>query len=116
MDVDVVNPFLHPEVLTEIVKAAGRHGFPNRATAMHRICGDRLPYEVITRPDKATFGGALWGPATRAFAKSWDGAGVEPELVDREALRREWLSAEPDFRTALLLHSAWLGSQAIPAS
>ena len=42
---------------------------------------------------------------------AWSGRGLDETLVDPEALRREWLSEVPDFRTSLLLQSAWLADQ-----
>ena len=36
---------------------------------------------------------------------------LDEALVDPEALRREWVSEVPDFRTALLLQSAWLADR-----
>ena len=32
-------------------------------------------------------------------------------MVDPEALRQEWLSEIPDFRTGLLLQAAWLAER-----
>jgi hypothetical protein len=57
------------------------------------------------------FSGATWGPAVRTFAADWEGKGVDRRLVDVDALRSNWLSPAPDFRTGLLLHAAWLEAQ-----
>lgn len=105
-----INPLVDRQVLTELRLAGGRRGFPSRTEAMRWLCGELLPPALLARTGKASFGGALWGPATRAFAKRWDGTGVDARWVDAEALRRELLAPEPDFRTIMLLHQAWLAS------
>ena len=110
-DVLVVNPFLDAAVLAELAAAGGPTGFPGRAEAMRTLFGDLLPAEVVERPTKASFGGAVWGPAVRSFAERWRGEGVDRGHVEVEALRREWLAPEPDFRTILLLHAAWLAAE-----
>lgn len=107
-DVEVVNPFLDPRVLSELATMAGATGFESRTAAMRELFGDLLPAELLARPTKAAFPGPLWGPAMRAFAADWGGEGVDSRNVDVEALRRQWLAEEPDFRTILLLHAAWL--------
>jgi asparagine synthase (glutamine-hydrolysing) len=74
---------------------------------MAAIAGDHLPADVIGRVTKAYFHDVFFGPRARAFARAWDGSGVEPALVDADALRREWLSPVPDFRSMLLMHHLW---------
>ena len=110
-DVAVVSPFLTPEVLAELAVAGGPTGFDSRSLAMRQLFGQLLPDNVLTRESKAEFTGALWGPAVREFAADWSGEGVDERLVRVEGLRREWLSERPDFRTILLLHSAWVELQ-----
>jgi asparagine synthase (glutamine-hydrolysing) len=111
-DVAVINPFLHPAVLAELCQAGGATGFASRAAAMHWLCGELLPPEVYQRPTKAQFGAAVWGAASRAFVAEWDGSGLDPADVDIESLRIELRRPEPDFRTILLVHSAWVASSA----
>jgi len=48
---------------------------------------------------------------TREFAWQWDGRGVDPDLVDPEALRANWLSDFPHAPSMALLQQAWLASQ-----
>ena len=108
--VEVVNPLMAPQVLAELSLAGGRRGFPSRTAAMRWLCGDLLTEHTIARPTKASFGGAVWGPATKAFAAAWDGHGVDRRFVDVELLKREVQLDVPDFRAALLLQQAWLRS------
>jgi asparagine synthase (glutamine-hydrolysing) len=106
--VAVRSPLLERGVLAALAGAGGWLGFPTRPNALIRLFGDLLPHDVLSRPTKATFNGVAFGVATRAFAASWDGTGVDPALVDAEALRAEWLSPMPSGTTSLLLHQAWL--------
>lgn len=109
--VEASAPLLEPAVLAALAAARGGRGWVSRSEAMIDIVGDRLPAEVATRKSKASFVHAFWGPQARAFAAGWDGSGVDPERVDVDALRAEWCSARPDFRSTLLLQSAWLNTQ-----
>jgi asparagine synthase (glutamine-hydrolysing) len=110
-DVLVVNPFLAPAVVAELAAAGGATGFPSRTDAMRALFGDLLPEELIARPNKAAFNDAVWGPAVREFAAGWAGEGVDERYVDAGELCRHWQSKRPDFRTALLLHAAWLATR-----
>lgn len=75
---------------------------------METLFGDLLPEAVTRRRDKASPVGVFFGRESRRFADSWDGSGIEPALVDPDALRATWLEPVPDERAALLLQSAWL--------
>lgn len=106
-DVLVVNPFLDRGFLAELELLGGPTGFPSRSAAMRQLFGELLPEATLDRRTKAAFTSPVWGPYTRAFATEWDGVGVDAQLVDVDALRAQWLTPEPDFRTVLLLHAAW---------
>jgi hypothetical protein len=107
-DVVVVNPFVDPRVLAELMIAGGPGGFPSRTDAMRWLCGSLLPDEVLGRSTKASFGSALWGPAARAFISGWDGTGVDPRYVDPGLLRQELSTPDPGFGMILLVHQGWL--------
>lgn len=109
--VNVTSPFIEPTVLAELAPVGGPTGFASRNAAMTELMGELMPAAVRARETKAVFAAPIWGPAMRAFAASWNGAGVDTAYVDVEGLRREWLTDEPDFRTILLLHTAWLAAQ-----
>jgi hypothetical protein len=72
------------------------------------LFGEVLPRETVVRASKATFDQVSWSESSRDFARNWNGAGVDEELVDPDALRAEWLKDTPHFGTAALLQSAWL--------
>lgn len=110
--VQVVNPLIDPGVLAAFVAAGGPTGFASRTAAMRQLFGTLLPDPILSRESKAAFAGPLWGPAVREFAGDWQGQGVDPDLIDVAALRGEWQAAEPDFRTVLLLHRAYLAAEA----
>src|SRR5579884_21569 len=107
-EVEIVNPFLDRQVLSELAEVGGRRGFASRTDAMHWLCGDRLPAASMGRSTKASFGEAVWGPEARRFARDWDGRGLDSTYVDAGSLKAELLGPDPDFRTILLLHQAWL--------
>lgn len=111
-DVTVVNPFLDRQVMAELRELGGATGFPGRTEAMRFVVGELLPEALLSRPTKASFKRPVWGEEVRAFARDWDGSGVDPADVDPERLRAEVLSPEPSFRAALLVQAAWLASVA----
>jgi asparagine synthase (glutamine-hydrolysing) len=78
---------------------------------MTELFSDVLPGPVLSRTSKATFGGVFWGPKSREFAETWNGTGLDPELVDPEALRSAWLRELPPYGAALPLQAAWLFEQ-----
>ena len=107
-DVRVEAPLLDQRFVAALAQAGGSRGFGDRVRAMRTIAGRALPDELLDRQTKASFDAAYFGGASRRFAEQWSGGGVNAELVDPEALRREWLEPAPDFRSALPLQLAWL--------
>jgi asparagine synthase (glutamine-hydrolysing) len=107
-DVSIEAPLLDPRFVAALASAGGARGWGGRAAAMRAIVGDALPDAILGRRDKAHFDATYFGAATRRFAKTWTGGGIDPSLVDPDALRSEWLEPKPDFRSALLLQIAWL--------
>jgi asparagine synthase (glutamine-hydrolysing) len=110
--VDVRSPLLHPEVVHALAREGGRLGPGDRTAVLRHLAGDLLPDAVLARTTKAEFGGAYMAGPTRAFAAEWTGAGVDPALVDRAALRSLWQGEHRLAPTAALLQAAWLGDHA----
>jgi hypothetical protein len=104
------HPFMDPRYTAALARRFGRRGMGDRIGVVWNEFHDLLPREVLQRPDKASFDEALFGPHLREFAASWDGvAGIDPELVDPDALRRQWRQAAPwGVLSAGLAQSAWL--------
>jgi asparagine synthase (glutamine-hydrolysing) len=109
---ELAHPLLAPGFVAALARRGGAVGWPDRTAAMTALFSDLLPRSLLERSTKAVFDKAFWGPFTREFARTWDGSGVDHDLVDAELLRDEWLDPHPDARSALLLQSAWLASQA----
>jgi asparagine synthase (glutamine-hydrolysing) len=107
-EVRIEAPLLDRRFVAAVARAGGARGWGDRAAAMHAIAGGLLPEALLNRRDKARFDADYFGAASRRFAERWTGEGVDTTLVDPEALRREWLRAEPDFRSALPMQVAWL--------
>jgi asparagine synthase (glutamine-hydrolysing) len=101
-------PLLAPGFVAALAHAGGARGFGDRAAVMRAVATGVLPDALLDRRAKAHFGTVFFGEATRRFAESWSGEGVDESLVDPAVLRREWLRSSPDFRSALLLQVAWL--------
>jgi hypothetical protein len=103
-------PLLDPRFVAALARAGGLTGPPGRTATMQAWFSDVLPQAVLCRTTKAAFNHAHTGAATREFARTWDGSGVDVESVDVERLRSVWLSDEPTMAAGVLLHSAWLAS------
>jgi asparagine synthase (glutamine-hydrolysing) len=109
--VRVVHPLLDLGVVNALGRAGGAGGFGDRTSAMRTLFGDLLPAEIIERPSKAVFGGAVWRQGARDFAEAWDGSGVDHRYVDAERLAAQWREEHPVFHSWSLLHSAWAAAQ-----
>lgn len=109
--VAVCSPFLDPGYLAALAAAGGRWGWGDRTHTMRALFGDVLPESVIARRGKAEFSQPFFGTHTRRFAAEWDGvAGIDPGLVDPEALRWAWTAEQPHGMSAMGLQAAWLAS------
>jgi Asparagine synthase len=111
-DAEFLHPLLDRRFLASLARWGGVLGRGGRAAVMEALFGHLLPAGVIERTDKADFTRAYWSGQTHEFAASWNGAGVPTALVDPEALRGTWLEQEPDARSGVLLHAAWLATSA----
>jgi asparagine synthase (glutamine-hydrolysing) len=110
-DVLIAHPLAAPEVAAAVARRAPK-GFSGRAEGMGALLGEVLPQAVVTRSTKATFDQAFFHDHSRAFAAAWQGDGVPAEIVDVEALSRDWLSAAPTPQSMTLLQAAWLARDA----
>jgi asparagine synthase (glutamine-hydrolysing) len=106
-EVHLSQPFLEPDYVRAVCADAPRDGFPTRSAAMERHFADLLPNEVPARSGKAIFSEVFFGPRMRAFAREWDGTGLDPDLVDAELLRAEWLRPRPQFCSLVPIQAAW---------
>lgn len=103
----VAHPFNDRRFLQAVARERGRTGPVHRSRETIRLFADVLPRQTLVRVGKATFNGAFWGPATQAFVATWDGTGVDEDLIDVPRLAAVWAGADPDARTWPLLQSAW---------
>ncbi|MDA8274671.1 MAG: asparagine synthase-related protein [Actinomycetota bacterium] len=108
-DVVCVDPLLHPAVIEAVGRRFAPFGVRSRSEAFAALVGDLLPDRVVNRTTKAAFNRSYLTDAARAFARSWSGLGVDPDLVDVEALRAEWCAPVPSALSFALLQAAWLG-------
>jgi hypothetical protein len=107
-DVVCVDPLLHPAVIEAVGRRFAPFGVRSRSEALAVLVGDLLPDSVVTRTTKAAFNRSYVTDEARAFARRWSGRGVDPELVDVDALRAEWCAPVPSGLSFALLQAAWL--------
>ena len=110
-DVAVHQPFLDPAFVGSLAALQRGRRFRGRTEALLTLFAHLLPREVATRSSKAGFSAALWGEESRALAAAWDGEGVDPDIVDVDALKRRW-RREGRPGPHVLLQSIWLGTVA----
>jgi asparagine synthase (glutamine-hydrolysing) len=107
------NPFRSPVLLAALAKEGGAWGVGGRAAITHRLFGDLVPASILERPHTRTeYGGVLWAGRSSAFAQSWDGSGVDHDLVDVARLREIWTGPRPWLYgwSAIVAQTAWLAS------
>lgn len=107
----LVEPFRDLGFVASYAAFGGHWGGLTRAAGTRLLADGLLPDEVCGRRGKAAFNRSRFGRVSRAFARSWDGRGVDDDFVDPVALRTVWLSDEPPASTAMLLQQAWLAGQ-----
>jgi hypothetical protein len=112
-DTEAVHPLLDPEFLAAICRPdRSPETDGGRAGLLGRVFGGSYPDAVLRPRPKATFAEVYWRRHTRSVLAAWDGGGVDPLVVDRTRLRREWDRPQPDLCTAMLVQQVWLATTA----
>ncbi len=106
------HPFLDGRFLAALAREGGWVGWGERTEVMRGLFSDVLPDAVIRRTAKSSLGGGFWRSTSRSFAASWDGRGVDEEMVDPAALRLAWTAHRPKTGATALLQGAWLAANA----
>jgi hypothetical protein len=109
-DVRLAHPLAAPEVAAAVARAAP-HGLAGRTAGMRAVFDGILPEAILARATKASFDEAFFHRHSRAFAATWDGAGVPARIVDPTVLAREWRSPAPTPQSMTLLQAAWLARE-----
>jgi hypothetical protein len=107
----IEHPLVDDRFLAAYAAAGGAFGFGGRTDTMRALVGHLLPEALVVRPTKATFSGVFMGDRAREFAASWEGGGLDPDLVDAEALRADWAGPAISFRSTALLQWLWLRAE-----
>lgn len=111
--VTIHEPLLDEVFLAALAHLGGAMGFSGRTATMRALFSDLLPLTLIARQTKAGFDGPYTGFSMRDFARSWDGTGVDADLVNADALRKAWLT-KPTMTGSLLLQQVWMQQKGIP--
>lgn len=106
----ILHPLVDHRVVRAVAAVGGRDGFSDRSELLAACFGDLLPAGVGERSDKARFDPVVWNVTARSFIETWDGTGVDSDVVDVAALKAVWSKPWPDFRSALLCQTAWLAA------
>jgi asparagine synthetase B (glutamine-hydrolysing) len=109
-DVAHVDPFLEPKFVAAFAGTARPLGLATRTDAMRALFSDILPDDIMSRTSKALFNRCFLTDVGRSFARSWEGSGVDEDMVDVDVLRSCWLSRWPPAQSFGLLQAAWLHS------
>ncbi len=110
-------PLVDRGFLAALAAAGGRLGIGDRTAVMRLLGSELLPPSLLRRDTKAEFSESYFGRYTRRFAAEWDGrSGIDPGVVDGDALRAMWLSDHPHGLSAALLQSAWLATRSPAAA
>ena len=105
------HPLIDPLFVAAVARAAGWAGTGGRSRFLPRLAGDLLPRDVLLRRDKTSFVDVYWTSHSRELAMSWDGSGVDADVVNAEVLRATWATGRPNPATALLLQQVWLAGR-----
>jgi asparagine synthase (glutamine-hydrolysing) len=109
-DVEMHHPLLDPVFVGTLAFLPRGSRFSNRTEALATLFGDVLPPGLESRRSKAAFTETLWGAPSRALVAAWNGSGVDPEIVDVDALRRRW-QVDAGIGPHSLLQSVWLAGE-----
>jgi asparagine synthase (glutamine-hydrolysing) len=107
---ELAHPLLDLGLWSAVAAAAPRGGFQGPRAALRATAGHLLPDDLLSRTSKASFDAIFFHTHSRQLAEAWTGEGVPAGLVDERALRKHWLSEQPDSHSLTLVQSAWLAS------
>lgn len=104
----VSHPLLEGRFIEALSKAGGLFGYTSRSQALSILFPGLLPQPLYERTTKARFDGTAFNAHSREFVLNWRGLGLDPDLVDANALRTEWQKPFPNSASFGLLQAAWL--------
>jgi Asparagine synthase len=108
VDVLLVHPLADARLASTLARAPSTLRSTDRTDGLLAIFGPLVPEDVLRRATKASFDHVFFRRHSRSFAEQWSGDGIDPALVDAEALRAEWASPQPSAQSFTLLQATWL--------
>lgn len=109
-----VHPFCSAEFLAAAARRHAVTGYGNRNAGMLELFAADLPRAVLLRRSKASFTTAFFGAPSRSWVETWDGTGVDPDLVDADRLLETWRADTVDARSFNLLQGVWAATTSAP--
>ena len=109
-------PFRDDRYIAALASAGGRRGFGDRSSLVLQLAGHLLPAELLRRSDGAGGAQPFFGEASAAFAANWTGEGLDPDVVDANALRAGWSSSSFPWASTMLLQLAFAHDEALTAA
>lgn len=116
LDVMAVHPFLAPGFHAALAGWDLPTGAAGRAELLNMMGINVFPHEVWAPRPKARFREVFVRRPTRNFAASWDGAGIDTDLIDADGLRQFWRDTPFSVGSALLVQQLWLDADTRGAS
>lgn len=107
-DVEVVAPLADHGFVQALAQELGAGPAPRRAALVAAIAREAAPPVVWQARRKARFGEVFLAQHARTLAQAWDGAGLDPRVVDADALARLWSRWPVPLGTAGLLQEVLL--------
>ena len=108
------HPLAETSVIAALAAEGGVWGFRGRTNLFRRLGADLLPDAILARRSKAAFNASRWGEREQVFVRDYSGGAFDPEYIDEDRLRAEWLSPRPHPVTHFLAQIAWLHHEGLP--
>jgi asparagine synthetase B (glutamine-hydrolysing) len=105
-----VHPFFDLDFRAALAREGGAWGYSGRIDMMRTLFADLLPDAILARRSKASFNKARWGDDERDFLQTWDGAGLDDDLVDFAVLRDHLVAGRSTTDAGFYLQLGWLAA------
>jgi asparagine synthase (glutamine-hydrolysing) len=105
-------PFRTDAYIGALAARGGRWGLGDRTETFRRLAGHLLREDLLRRPDGVNEQHVVFGEQASSFVERWSGHGVDPDVVDPDALRASWSRENFAWSSSTLLQLAFLHDEA----